>query len=167
MKRYASFALTLLALLPRGLNAQTPVTYDRLSNPAKEPRNWLTYGGDYFSGRFSPLTQVTPANVKSLGLAWVYQSAVAGSWESTPLVVDGIMYVTQRPNDVVALDAVTGRVFWIYHYNNDPNVTVCKKCTLVPVTSAIPGQKSRRPGGVGAYGWPTSERIVQVRCRNT
>ena len=66
------------------------------------------YGGDYFSNRFSPLAQVTPANVKSLSLAWVYQSAVSGSWESTPLVVDGIMYVTQRPNDVVALDAVTG-----------------------------------------------------------
>ena len=83
------------------------------------------YGGDYFSDRFSPLTQITPANAKNLSLSWVYQSAVSGSWESTPLVVDGIMYVTQRPNDVVALDAVTGRVFWIYHYNNDPKVTVC------------------------------------------
>jgi glucose dehydrogenase len=125
MKRHASFALTLLTLLPYGLHAQNPVTYDRLANAAKEPRNWLMYGGDYFSDRFSPLTQITPANAKSLSLAWVYQSAVSGSWESTPLVVDGIMYVTQRPNDVVALDAVTGRVFWIYHYNNDPKVTVC------------------------------------------
>jgi alcohol dehydrogenase (cytochrome c) len=125
MKRYASFAFTLLALLPYGLNAQAPVTYDRLSNAAKEPQNYLTYGGDYFSSRFSPLTQITPANAKNLSLSWVYQSAVSGSWESTPLVVDGIMYVTQRPNDVVALDAATGRVFWIYHYNNDPKVTVC------------------------------------------
>lgn len=125
MKRFASLTLTLFTLLPLGLNAQAPVTYDRLANSAKEPRNYMMYGGDYFSDRFSPLTQITPANAKSLSLAWVYQSAVAGSWESTPLVVDGIMYVTQRPNDVVALDAVTGRVFWIYHYNNDPRVTVC------------------------------------------
>jgi alcohol dehydrogenase (cytochrome c) len=125
MKRIASLALTLFALLPVGLRAQAPVSYDRLANAAKEPQNYMMYGGDYFSSRFSPLTQITPANVRSLGLAWVYQSAVAGSWESTPLVVDGIMYVTQRPNDVVALDAVTGRVFWIYHYNNDPTVTVC------------------------------------------
>jgi alcohol dehydrogenase (cytochrome c) len=125
MKRFSPFALTLLSLLPLGLNAQAPVTYDRLSNAAKEPQNYLTYGGDYFSSRFSPLTQITPANAKNLSLSWVYQSAVSGSWESTPLVVDGIMYVTQRPNDVVALDAATGRVFWIYHYNNDPKVTVC------------------------------------------
>ena len=125
MKRYASFAFTLLTLLPYALNAQAPVTYDRLSNAAKEPQNYLIYGGDYFSSRFSPLTQITPANAKNLSLSWVYQSAVSGSWESTPLVVDGIMYVTQRPNDVVALDAATGRVFWIYHYNNDPKVTVC------------------------------------------
>jgi len=125
MKRFAPFALTLFALLPHGLNAQTPVTYDRLANAAKEPQNYLIYGGDYFSNRFSPLTQITPTNAKNLSLSWVYQSAVSGSWESTPLVVDGIMYVTQRPNDVVALDAVTGRVFWIYHYNNDPKVTVC------------------------------------------
>ena len=125
MKRFASISLTLFTLLPCGLNAQNPVTYDRLTNAAKEPRNWLMYGGNYSSDRFSPLTQITPANVKNLNLSWVYQSAVSGSWESTPLVVDGIMYVTQRPNDVVALDAVTGRVFWIYHYNNDPKVTVC------------------------------------------
>jgi alcohol dehydrogenase (cytochrome c) len=123
MKRFAPFAL--FTLLPYGLNAQAPVTYDRLSNATKEPQNYLIYGGDYFSNRFSPLTQITPANAKNLSLSWVYQSAVSGSWESTPLVVDGIMYVTQRPNDVVALDAVTGRVFWIYHYNNDPKVTVC------------------------------------------
>src|SRR5580704_8304566 len=118
-------ALLGLTLLCYGLTGQSVVGNDRLLNAAKEPQNWLTYGGDYFSHHFSPLTQITPANVKGLNLAWVYQSAVAGSWESTPLVVDGIMYVTQRPNDVVALDAATGRVFWIYHYNNAPKVTVC------------------------------------------
>src|SRR6478672_2317282 len=125
MKRFAIFALPLLTLLPCGLHAQNPVTYERLANAAKEPQNYMTYGGDYFSSRFSPLTQITPANVKNLNLAWVYQSAVAGSWESTPLVVDGIMYVTQRPNDVVALDAVTGRAFWMYHYNNVNEIGVC------------------------------------------
>src|SRR5579863_10493624 len=126
-KRYwqALSGLALLAMLAFGLKAQSPVGYDRLLNAAKESSNWLIYGGDYFSNRFSGLTQITAANVKNLNLAWVYQSAVAGSWEPTPLVADGIMYVTQRPNDVVALDAVTGRVFWIYHYNNAPKVTVC------------------------------------------
>ena len=116
MARRAAFAffLVTVALLSYRLQAQSPVTYERLRNAAKEPQNWLTYGGDYFSHRYSLLTQITPANVKSLNLAWAYQSPVAGSWQATPLVVDGIMYLTQRPNDVVALDATTGRVFWMY-----------------------------------------------------
>jgi alcohol dehydrogenase (cytochrome c) len=116
---------TLLALLSYSLQAQTPVGYERLLNAAKEPQNWLIYGGDYFSNRYSPLTQITPANVRNLNLAWVYQSPVAGSWQSTPIVVDGIMYLTQRPNDVLAMDAATGRVFWIYRHTNAPELVVC------------------------------------------
>src|SRR5437016_1827054 len=115
MPRHFSRALliaTLVGLVSFQLKAQTPVPPDRLLNAAKEPQNSLTYGGDYFSNRYSALTQITPANVKSLSLAWAYQSPTSGSWEVTPLVVDGIMYLTQRPNDVVALDAVTGRAFW-------------------------------------------------------
>ena len=53
------------------------------------------------------------------------QGQVLGAWQSTPLVVDGIMYVTQRPNDVLALDAKTGRVFWQYRYTNSPDQRVC------------------------------------------
>ena len=112
-------------LVCAALPAQSLVGYERLLNAAKEPRNWLMYGGDYSSHRYSELSQITPANASKLNLAWVYQSAAAGSWEATPLVVDGIMYLTQRPNDVVALDAATGRVFWIYHYNNSSEVKVC------------------------------------------
>ena len=48
-----------------------------------------------------------------------------GAWQSNPLVVDGIMYVTQRPNDVLALDAKTGRVFWMYRYTPSPEARVC------------------------------------------
>jgi alcohol dehydrogenase (cytochrome c) len=115
------FCATLMVRLP----AQSSVTYQRLLSAAKEPHNWLTYGGDYFSHRYSALTQITPANAKSLNLAWVFQSPLAGSWQATPLVVDGIMYLTQRPNDVVALDAATGRAFWVYRYNNAPDQVVC------------------------------------------
>ena len=117
--------LTLAALASFTLQAQVPVPPERLLNTAKEPQNYLIYGGDYFSSRHSQLTQVTPANVKNLSLAWVYQSPVAGSWQPTPIVADGIMYLTQRPNDVIALDAVTGRVFWTYRYNNAPDLLVC------------------------------------------
>src|SRR5262245_52671218 len=101
------------------------VTQDRLLNAAREPQNWLIYSGGYFSNRYSGLTEITPANAKNLELKWMYQGAVAGAWQATPLVVDGVMYVTQRPNDVVALDAKTGRVFWIYRYQLDPTEIVC------------------------------------------
>ena len=103
------------------VDAQSPVTSERLLNAAKEGHNWLMYGGDYFSHRYSPLTQITPANVKSLNLTWAYQSPLTGSWQATPIVVDGIMYLTQRPNDVLALDAATGRVFWHYRSHQRPD----------------------------------------------
>jgi alcohol dehydrogenase (cytochrome c) len=122
MANRTAYAILALALAAR---AQSTVGYDRLLKAIGEPQNWLTYGGDYFSNHYSGLNQITSANARNVNLAWVYQSAVAGSWESTPLVVDGIMYVTQRPNDVVALDAATGRVFWIYHYENSGEIRVC------------------------------------------
>jgi alcohol dehydrogenase (cytochrome c) len=92
------------------------VSYQRLVNAEKEPHNWLTYSGTYFSQRYSLLDQVTTSNVSSLELQWIYQAPVFGPWQATPLVVDGIMYTTQRPNDVMALDAATGRVFWSYRH---------------------------------------------------
>ena len=101
------------------------MTSQRLAAAANEPQNWLTYSGNYSSTRYSPLTQITPANVKNLKLQWVYQSPVAGNWQTTPLVVDGIMYITQRLNDVVALDATTGRAFWIYRYTPAQDRIVC------------------------------------------
>ena len=113
----------LVAIVAYRVHAQ--VGSDRLLNAAKEPRNWLIYSGNYFSNRHSLLSQITPANAKNLELKWMYQAAVAGNWQTSPLVVDGIMYLTQRPNDVVALDAKTGRVFWIYRHRLAPSQIVC------------------------------------------
>jgi alcohol dehydrogenase (cytochrome c) len=107
------------------VHAHAQVTSDRLVNAAGDAQNWITYSGAYFSQRYSALAQITPANVKNLELKWMYQAAAPGGWQTSPLVVDGIMYVTQRPNDVVALDAKTGRVFWIYRHTLDPTQIVC------------------------------------------
>ena len=116
--------VTLAALALAAARAQ--VGSDRLERAAGEPRNWLTYSGNYNSDRHSRLDQITPDNVRNLERQWVYQSTAFGlSWTPTPLVVDGVMYVTQRPNDVVALDARTGRVFWIYSYPTPPDVKSC------------------------------------------
>jgi alcohol dehydrogenase (cytochrome c) len=114
-------ALSALVFTP----VQAQVTSQRLERAASEPRNWMTYGGGYDNQRYSGLRQITRNNAKKLSQIWVVQNQVPGAWESNPLVVDGIMYVTQRPNDVMALDAKTGRLFWIYHWTPDPAARVC------------------------------------------
>ena len=124
MKKITRCTLPALVLLASyQLHAQ--VSSDRIRRAAAEPRNWLTYGGSYTSQRYSLLDKVTPANVTQLESKWVLQNQVFGAWQSTPLVVDGVMYVTQRPNDVLALDAKTGRVFWLYRYTPSPDARVC------------------------------------------
>src|SRR2546426_1309890 len=125
MTRRILFALlfTLPVLMSRGLVAQ--VTYQRLLDAAKEPQNWLTYSGGYFGQRHSGLRQLDATNAQNLELKWVYQGAVIGNWQATPLVVDGVMYVSQRPNDVVALDARTGRAFWMYRHNTPADHRAC------------------------------------------
>jgi alcohol dehydrogenase (cytochrome c) len=101
------------------------VTFDRILGADQEPQNWLTYSGTLMSQRYSSLTQITPANVKDLELQWIFQARSLEKFEATPLVVDGIIYTVQAPNDVVAIDAVTGRVFWIYEYAPSPEARVC------------------------------------------
>ena len=116
-------AVILSGLMFEGAAGQVP--FEHLREAASEPHNWLTYSGGYFSQRYSSLDQITPVNVGELSLQWVYQTPVAGPWQTTPLVVDGVMYLTQRPNDVVALDARTGRVFWVYRYPTPPDQQSC------------------------------------------
>jgi alcohol dehydrogenase (cytochrome c) len=92
------------------------VTFDRLMNARKEPQNWLTYSGTIDGQRYTPLNQVTPANVKNLELQWVWQAKSTEKFEATALVVDGVMYTVEPTNNVYALDAVTGRIFWNLNY---------------------------------------------------
>src|SRR5215469_8611448 len=111
-----------VAFLARVLTVQ--VTYDRLLNANKEPQNWLTFGGTYQSVHYSLLNQVTPENAKNLELKWVFQARSLDPYETTPLVVDGVMY-TMQGNDVVALDATTGRLFWIYRHAVSSDAKLC------------------------------------------
>ena len=111
--------------LAAGDQLPAQVTYERIQRAAQEPHNWLTYSGTYSSQRYSLLQQITPENVTNLEQKWVFQGNVMGPWEATPLVVDGIMYITQRPNDVIALDAKTGRAFWMYRHNTPADQKAC------------------------------------------
>jgi alcohol dehydrogenase (cytochrome c) len=99
-----------------------PVTFDRILNAAREPQNWLTYSGNLLGERHSSLTQITPANVRSLEPAWIWQAqSNAGLHAATSLVLDGVLYTVQGPNTVVALDADTGWVRWTYSYQPGPD----------------------------------------------
>src|SRR5258706_14795104 len=102
--RMLLFSIALTALAQQ-------VPFERILGSAKEPNNWLTYSGNYNSQRYSTLNQITTANVKNLELQWIFQSKSLEKYESTPLVVDGLMYTVQDPDDVIALDAVTRRVY--------------------------------------------------------
>jgi alcohol dehydrogenase (cytochrome c) len=130
-----SLLLSVICLIPFSLRAQ--VTTERLLHASDEPQNWLTYSGSYASQRYSPLSQVGPGNVKNLELKWVFQAQSLQKFETTPLVVDGVMYITQSPNDIIALDAKTGRAFWLYHYAPSPAARPC--CGIVNRGVAILG----------------------------
>jgi alcohol dehydrogenase (cytochrome c) len=132
-------ASALLALLAAATVCGAQVSADRLAHASAEPANWLTYSGSYMSQRYSTLDQITPANVADLELKWVFQAQSLQTFEATPLVVDGIMYITQAPNDVVALDARSGRIFWTYHYPVAEKVMVC--CGQVNRGLAILGDR--------------------------
>jgi len=123
LNRCILVAACLLSLMLPVLRAQ--VSNERLLRTADEPHNWLMYSGTYASQRYSTLRQINPANVKTLEQKWVFQAESLEKFETTPLVVDGIMYITQAPSDALALDAKTGRVFWIYRHYPSPDVKPC------------------------------------------
>jgi len=104
--------LVLLAVLAGARLRAQNVSYDEILHSASHPENWMTYGGNYASQRFSELKQINKENVNSLKLDWVYQLRQQGIFESSPIVVDGLMYVTEPPTTVTALDVRTGRPIW-------------------------------------------------------
>ncbi len=90
----------------------------RINNADSEPGNWLAHGRTYEEQRFSPLTQVNQETVARLGLAWYKDMGTNRALESTPIVVDGIMFFSSAWSRVYAVDAVSGEELWNY----DPEV---------------------------------------------
>ena len=102
-----------------------PVTAERLVNADAEPHNWLMYSGNYMSQRYSGLTQIDRNNVDGLEIAWVHQLQALDRAETTPLVVDGVMYITESPSTVIAVDAATGRPYWRYEHQLPDELIIC------------------------------------------
>jgi len=109
------------------------VTYERILNAREEPQNWLTYYGAYDGQRYSPLDQITKDNVKRLAPAWVFQCGSTGlhagkstySFEASPIVVDGVMFVSAWDGWVFALDARNGNELWQYKHAIPYDVSLC------------------------------------------
>jgi alcohol dehydrogenase (cytochrome c) len=105
----------------------------------RDGSRWLTFGGGYDNQRHSPLTQITPANVKGLVPQWTFQTGTLGNFETTPLLRDNILYVTGPQNVAWALDARTGRQIWRYRRELPNDLTAC--CGLVNRGFAMLGDR--------------------------
>jgi alcohol dehydrogenase (cytochrome c) len=119
----AAAVLAVASLSPSLAGAQ--VTADRLVNAAREPQQWLTYAGSYDGSRFSALDQINRTNVQGLTLQWVFQTGVKGTHETTPLVIDDVMYFTTPENHAYAIDVRTGRPLWHYQRNLPKTLSLC------------------------------------------
>ena len=118
-------SVLMILLAGTALILQGQVSYERLKNAPADPQNWLTYNGSYASTHHSTLSEINPTTVRKLELKWVWQANSLEKLEATPLVVDGVLYLTDPPNDVAAIDARTGRVFWTYRHPTPPGVAPC------------------------------------------
>ena len=103
----------------------TPVTQDMLNKSAGDAKNFLHTNGDYTQQRFYPNKQITPRNVARLRPAWIFQTEVKESMETSPIVVNGVMYITTSFSHVYALNAATGEEIWHYKHNMGPITTYC------------------------------------------
>ena len=90
-------ALVVLSTILAPLSIGAPLAYERIRDAAAEPHNWLTYSGNYSAHRHSPLQQIDRANAAGLKVLWTHQIDTLHKFEVTPLVVDGVMYLSEPP----------------------------------------------------------------------
>ncbi len=101
------------------------VTHERLLKGTADPSAWLMYGGNYQGWRFSPLKDINRQNVKKLSPAWIFQTGIPGQLEASPVVADGILYMTASYNHLYALDAANGEPLWKYDHPLPDDMRVC------------------------------------------
>ena len=188
MKRHSAIWLVLLLAVACQPGETVPrqeaavlsgeVTHDELLTADQLPGHWLTYSGGYRSWRYSRLDQVDTTNVHRLSLDWVFQFKSLEKVETTPLVVNGVMYVTQPPSDALALDVRTGRPYWEYRHKLPERTSVCcgrvnrgHGCIERPGLSGHAGRPTGGPGRQdgrrppGRRRWPNTARVTASRWR--
>ena len=103
-----------------------PVSAEMLLEPQSSRSDvWLQYGGDYSNNRHSPIDALSPENVDNLEFAWGFPSGTTGQFAVSPVVYDGIMYVTTSYNRLIALDATSGEMFWRYDHQLPADLRLC------------------------------------------
>jgi alcohol dehydrogenase (cytochrome c) len=139
MTTFFFIASATAVILLLGATARAQVTPERLLNAAKEPQNWLMYSGDYAGHRHSGLDQINIANAHALVPKWAYQTMAGGKFETTSLVVDGVLYGTGQDDRAYALDARSGRPIWLYQRALPADIRPC--CGRVNRGLAVLGDK--------------------------
>ena len=97
----------------------------RLQMGTDDTSGWYHYGGNYENWRYSSLDQVNRNNVKQLTPAWVFQTGIPGQMANSPIVADGVLYVTSTHNHLWALDALSGEPLWHYQHNLPADLRLC------------------------------------------
>ena len=117
--------LSLASASVSAAEAGAPVSQAMIDAAASDSQNFLHTNGNYDQTRYYHAAQITRANVKKLRPAWVFQTEIIESMETTPIVSNGVMYVTTSFNHVYALDAQTGTQLWHFKHNMGPITTFC------------------------------------------
>ena len=123
--KYRDFPALVIALIASLSTTAAPVSQQRLLSADSDTDNWLSYGRSYKEQRFSPLSEVNTDNVGELGLAWYFETDTHLGLETTPLVIDGVMYFTGAWSTAYAVNAATGELIWSF----DPKVPREKSVT--------------------------------------
>jgi alcohol dehydrogenase (cytochrome c) len=110
---------------PAKYGDMSTVTQDLLNRAGEDGNNFLLTNGDYHQHRFYPNRQINRTNVHRLRPAWIFQTEVRESMETSPIVINGVMYVTTSFSHVYALDARTGQELWHYKHKLGPITTYC------------------------------------------
>lgn len=126
-RRYVA-AAAVAAFASAYLHAQD-ITSKDVADGLANPSRWLTYSGDYTGQRFSPLAQINSGNADQLSAQWTFQTGVVNKFEATPIVIDGILYVTGALNHAWAIDGRTGKQIWHYERTLPSGLKVC--CGMV------------------------------------
>jgi alcohol dehydrogenase (cytochrome c) len=106
-----------------------------LASPTRD--EWLHYGGNYGQWRHSPIEELTPSRLADLRVAWMLPTGVAVQLENSPVVYDGVMYVTSSHNRLFALDPLDGRILWRYDHQAPEDLLIC--CGPINRGAAIAG----------------------------